>query len=279
MNEFAHRPSGSERKVIDPGTEPADTPDNFLLRSLTTVRSSDQDFRGTVLSGVACCSPPNSLLPLVVSIFSIRCCRAFREVIRRPADTTAAVSCRKMSTAENSVCATRATLGRRRISRDHADFALGDFIFRLYSRGSHTAVAVTKGSFTFTFFLSRNLDGLLAAPRRSLPPPGSARDVKFPKSRTHTTTVTVITTTTTTRPPPSLSPPTLPPSLQPRDFSCQESPKFAKVRTVIRVLADDSNNPRCRRQPRRNSHRMVVRRDSQLIRIACSVARVRRRST
>lgn len=128
-DEFAHRPSGSERKVIDPGTEPADTPDNFLLRSLTTVRSSDQDFRGTVLSGVACCSPPASLLPLVVSIFSIRCCRAFREVIRRPADTSAAVSCRGTSTAPKTACARRGQLylGRRRISRDHADF--GRFYF------------------------------------------------------------------------------------------------------------------------------------------------------
>jgi len=73
------------------GTDPADTPDSFLLRSLTTARSSDQDFRGTVLSGKAC-SPADSLL--VVSIFFIRCRRLFREVIRPPASTSAAVSAR-----------------------------------------------------------------------------------------------------------------------------------------------------------------------------------------
>lgn len=73
------------------GTDPADTPDSFLLRSPTTERSSDQDFRGTVLSGTAC-SPTDSLP--VVSIFSIRCRRPFREVIRPPASTSAAVSAR-----------------------------------------------------------------------------------------------------------------------------------------------------------------------------------------
>jgi len=81
---------------MEPGTDPADTPDSFLLRSLTTARSSDQDFRGTVLSGTAC-SPADSLL--MVSIFSIRCRRPFREVIRTPASTSAAVwarqSCRR----------------------------------------------------------------------------------------------------------------------------------------------------------------------------------------
>lgn len=65
----SHRPSGRDRKVMDPGTDPADTPDSFLLRSLTTARSSDQDFRGTVLSG-AVCSLPGSLLD--ISIFSTR---------------------------------------------------------------------------------------------------------------------------------------------------------------------------------------------------------------
>lgn len=66
---FPHRPSGSDRKVIEPGTDPADTPDSFLLRSLTTARSSDQDFRGTVLSGTAC-SPVDSLVASIVSIRS-----------------------------------------------------------------------------------------------------------------------------------------------------------------------------------------------------------------
>lgn len=46
---------------MEPGTDPADTPDSFLRRSLTTALSSDQDFRGTVLSGAAC-SPAASLL-------------------------------------------------------------------------------------------------------------------------------------------------------------------------------------------------------------------------
>lgn len=98
---LSHRPSGRDRKVMDPGTDPADTPDSFLLRSLTTARNSYQDFRGTVLSG-AVCSFAVSLPD--VSIFSTRCsccCRLFREVIRRPTSTSATVparSCRHVDT-------------------------------------------------------------------------------------------------------------------------------------------------------------------------------------
>lgn len=54
---------------MEPGTDPADTPDSFRLRSLTTARSSDQDFRGTVLSGTGCWSAPESLLMDVSIIF------------------------------------------------------------------------------------------------------------------------------------------------------------------------------------------------------------------
>lgn len=75
---------------MDPGTDPADTPDSFRLRSLTTALSSDQDLRGTVLSGIGCCSSPS----LQVSMFS-RYCRPFREVIRTTgaSTTSARLSC------------------------------------------------------------------------------------------------------------------------------------------------------------------------------------------
>lgn len=59
---ISYRPSGKDRNVTDPGTEPA--PDNFLRRSLTTLLSSDQLFRITVVTdGV------RSLPSLQVSIF------------------------------------------------------------------------------------------------------------------------------------------------------------------------------------------------------------------
>lgn len=62
---ISYRPSGKDRKVIDPGTETANTPNNFLRRSLTTPLSSDQVFRVTaVTDGVR--SPPS----LHVSILS-----------------------------------------------------------------------------------------------------------------------------------------------------------------------------------------------------------------
>lgn len=47
---FSYPPSGNDRNVIDPGTEPADTPDNFLRRSPTTLLRSDQLFLVTAVS-------------------------------------------------------------------------------------------------------------------------------------------------------------------------------------------------------------------------------------
>jgi len=97
VNAAPHRPSGRDRKVIDPGTDPADTPNNFLLRSLTTARSSDHDFRGTVLSGIAC-SPPVSLFDVSMISRCCSCCsRPFHEVTRRTANTSVpARSCRRV---------------------------------------------------------------------------------------------------------------------------------------------------------------------------------------